>query len=98
MGMSDESIKTVRARIEGRVQGVWYRSWTIQRAQELGLNGWVRNRTDGTVEALFSGSEEAVEAMIRDLYKGPSAARVTRVITSLADAPDVRGFTQRPTV
>lgn len=95
--MSDESIKTVRARVEGRVQGVWYRSWTVQRAQELGLNGWVRNRTDGTVEALFSGSEEAVEAMLRDLNDGPSAARVTRVVTKPADAPDGRGFNQRPT-
>ena len=60
--MTDRT-KTVEVRIYGRVQGVWYRAWTKQSAEELGLAGYVRNRRDGTVEALFSGPEDAVDEM-----------------------------------
>ena len=71
--------KNVRVVITGRVQGVWYRGWTQSKAASLGLHGWVRNRRDGTVEAVFSGEAEAVEAMLQACWQGPDLARVTAV-------------------
>ncbi|MBL0929695.1 MAG: acylphosphatase, partial [Alphaproteobacteria bacterium] len=69
----------VRVVISGRVQGVWYRGWTVERARAAGLCGWVRNRKDGSVEAVFAGSPDAVEAMIAECRKGPPAARVDAI-------------------
>ena len=66
-GMSDTI--TVRVRISGRVQGVWYRGWTVDEARRLGLSGWVRNRRDGSVEAVFSGPEHVVRAHDRLLSR-----------------------------
>jgi acylphosphatase len=85
-------------RIAGRVQGVGYRAWAIETAQRLGLRGWVRNRADGTVEALVIGADDAVAAMIEACRDGPYAARVREV--SVAEAEDdgsAAGFTARPT-
>lgn len=65
--------------VTGQVQGVSFRAWTRERAQELGVSGWVRNRSDGSVEALVSGPNEAVEALIAKLHEGPSAAKVETV-------------------
>ena len=65
--------------IHGRVQGVAYRDAMRIRAEELGVTGWVRNRRDGTVEAMVQGKPEAVDAMIAWANWGPPAARVTRV-------------------
>jgi acylphosphatase len=65
--------------IRGRVQGVGYRAWTEVTALERGLQGWVRNRRDGAVEALFAGLEPAVVAMIADCRRGPPGARVDHV-------------------
>jgi acylphosphatase len=65
--------------IRGRVQGVGFRAWTEVTALECGLNGWVRNRRDGTVEALFAGAPEAVAAMIEHCRRGPPGARVDAV-------------------
>jgi len=62
--------------IRGRVQGVGYRAWTEVTALERSLQGWVRNRRDGSVEALFVGLEENVAAMIEDCRRGPPGARV----------------------
>lgn len=62
--------------IRGRVQGVGFRSWTEVAALDRGLQGWVRNRRDGAVEALFSGLETDVLAMIEDCRAGPPGARV----------------------
>ena len=70
---------TVHVRVTGRVQGVFYRAWTGQTARALGLAGWVRNHRDGSVEAVFSGSVEAVAAMIEKCRQGPPAARVEKV-------------------
>lgn len=86
-----------RLMIFGRVQGVWYRAWTVETARELGLTGWVRNRTDGSVEALVQGRPEAVEAFIRRAHDGPPAADVAKV--EVADAPvEPRGqFEKRAT-
>ncbi|MDA0369138.1 MAG: acylphosphatase [Proteobacteria bacterium] len=92
---------TLRVRISGNVQGVWYRGWSIETARALGLSGWVRNRADGTVEALLHGPETVVRDMVDACRKGPSGARVADVTVEPAEAKgdDVAGgFTQRPTV
>lgn len=87
-----DTIKAVLVRIEGRVQGVWYRGWTVQRAGELGLQGWVRNRSDGSVEAMFAGPSVAVETMLQQCWQGPPGAWVTDVRAEPAEAPQRRGF------
>jgi acylphosphatase len=70
---------TVSVRIRGRVQGVWYRGWTEDEATRRGLRGWVRNRRDGSVEAIFCGPATVVGDMIEACRKGPPAARVEAV-------------------
>ena len=74
---SDRRIVTVK--IEGRVQGVFYRAWTEQTARMLALDGTVRNMGDGSVEAVFSGPAELVADMLRRCADGPKDARVTNV-------------------
>jgi len=93
-----EARRTVRLRIEGRVQGVWFRSWTAELAEALRLEGWVRNRADGSVEALFSGPGGAVERMIEACHQGPPLAVVTRVEVVPAAPEPGAGFRQLPTV
>lgn len=90
-------MKTVRAIISGRVQGVWFRAWTAGEAVKLGLDGWVRNRKDGTVEALFSGPARDVDTMIEKCRRGPPLAHVSAIETADADAPTARGFCKRGT-
>jgi acylphosphatase len=65
--------------ISGRVQGIGYRVWTEITALERGVEGWVRNRRDGSVEALFSGPEDEVAAMIAECRRGPPGARVDAI-------------------
>lgn len=77
---------TVRLIIEGRVQGVGYRAWCMKTARGLGLSGWVRNLTDGAVEALAQGPAAAVDQLVAACQAGPSAARVTAVNTEHLDA------------
>jgi acylphosphatase len=91
-------MKCVRVRIEGRVQGVAYRAWTERRACELALSGWVRNRLDGSVEALFCGPGEVVEQMIAACHKGPAAATVSsvQVLAEGEPAPVRQIFQVRP--
>ena len=89
--------KSVLVRIHGRVQGVWFRAWTQENARRRGLRGWVRNREDGTVEALFAGPAAAVDDMIEACRRGPRAARVERIDQMPADAVDEAGFHLRPT-
>ncbi|KAF3628068.1 Acylphosphatase [Capsicum annuum] len=95
---STSNFKTVRVVIKGRVQGVSYRGWTVDNATELGLNGWVRNRKDGTVEAMFSGSNEKVREMERRCWEGPPAAKVTGVDVNVSDEDVAPGFQCRLTV
>ncbi|OIT00690.1 PREDICTED: uncharacterized protein LOC109229140 [Nicotiana attenuata] len=90
-------IKTVRAVIKGRVQGVFYRDWTVENAKELGLKGWVRNRRDGSVEALFSGSPEKVQEMEQRCRRGPPAAIVTGLDVFPCDDDPGTGFERRQT-
>src|SRR5712691_2382220 len=87
-----------RLRIAGRVQGVGYRAWAIETGARLGLRGWVRNRRDGSVEALVIGEEDAVAAMIEACREGPFAARVTEVLVSDAADDGSAGFRPRATV
>ena len=72
-------IRTVTVKIEGRVQGVFFRAWTEQTARSLGLDGTVCNMGDGSVEAVFSGPAEIVGDMLRRCADGPSDAHVTKV-------------------
>ena len=78
--------------ISGRVQGVWFRGWTIQEATARGLAGWVRNRRDGTVEAVFAGDAAAVDAMIDACRRGPPMARVTDLERAPYDGDVGGGF------
>ncbi|MGD9812512.1 MAG: acylphosphatase [Sphingobium sp.] len=87
-----------RLRIHGRVQGVYFRGWTVETAQQLGLDGWVRNRLDGSVEALAVGPAKAVEALITASHQGPPAARVDHVDVEEAQGIVATGFVQKPTV
>jgi acylphosphatase len=89
-GQSAAAARVVR--IAGRVQGVWFRGWTVQEAAQRRLSGWVRNRSDGTVEALFAGSDAAVDEMVRLCWQGPPSARVTDVTVRPAEPPDRAGF------
>ena len=84
-------------RITGRVQGVWFRGWTVDEAIRLKLDGWVRNRRDGSVEALFAGPAQAVEQMIAACRRGPPAASVDDLAISPAEPPAQTGFRQLPT-
>jgi acylphosphatase len=83
--------------IHGRVQGVFYRGWSEGQARALGLDGWVRNRRDGTVEMLVSGAETAVAEMIARCREGPSAARVERIEVEESEEKPLQGFETRPT-
>ena len=84
-------------RIRGLVQGVWYRGWTVDEAERRGLSGWVRNRRDGSVEALFAGDDAAVAEMIEACRRGPRMAKVESVTSEPAAEPPIPGFAQRPT-
>jgi acylphosphatase len=74
-----QEIRTVTVRIEGRVQGVYFRAWTYETALSLGLDGTVQNTADGAVEAVFSGPAQTVAKMLKLCEQGPEAAHVTKV-------------------
>ena len=90
-------METVRLWVRGRVQGVGYRLWATRTAARLGLRGWVRNRSDGSVEALVTGDPEDVAAMVEASRKGPLGAQVSDVtVTPDRDDRSI-GFVARPT-
>lgn len=78
--------ETVHIRIQGRVQGVFYRQWTMSEACARGLSGWVRNRVDGSVEAVFKGETDVINDMVRACKRGSPRAFVTKV--EYQPAPD----------
>ena len=82
--------------ISGRVQGVGFRAWMVERAGVLGVSGWVRNRIDGSVEALVAGDTAAVEELLRLCRRGPRTAEVVSIEEELADPPEHFGFRQVP--
>jgi acylphosphatase len=78
-----------RVLIRGRVQGVGYRAWVEHQARRLGLQGWVRNRRDGSVEAVFGGAEGALANMIAACRNGPPSGRVDEVAEETAHADEL---------
>ena len=94
---TDNRPRAVRVRIRGRVQGVFFRAWLAERAAALELAGWVRNRRDGSVEALFVGAPSAVAAAVASCREGPPHARVSAVESAPTAAEPGVGFAQRPT-
>jgi acylphosphatase len=78
--------KTVHVLVRGRVQGVGFRAWTHHQAELHGLTGWVRNRRDGSVEALLSGAPDLVNILLAALREGPRGAAVDGVEVAPADA------------
>ena len=91
------SVRSLRIAITGRVQGVAFRDWMRTEAQALRLGGWVRNRRDGSVEAVISGEPRSVEDMLARCRRGPPAARVKEIVVlSEEDAPST-SFAIRPT-
>jgi acylphosphatase len=91
-----KDVKSVRVRISGRVQGVWYRGWVVREATRLRLNGWVRNRADGSVEAVFHGASESIDNIAQKCWEGPSGAHIKTIdIAEETEVPD-DGFYQAP--
>ena len=98
MGSPQPERKNVRAEviISGRVQGVWFRASTVKTARSLGLEGWVRNRSDGRVEAVFEGPSDVVRRAVSWCHDGPPAARVEGVAVDWTEATgEFAGFTMR---
>ena len=95
--MSSEVV-AMHARIEGKVQRVWYRNWTVENANKRGLTGWVRNRSDGTVEAVFAGPKEQVDDMLKACWDGSPKSQVTDVIAEACEAPREAGFREIDTL
>jgi acylphosphatase len=84
-------------RIRGKVQGVWYRAWTVKQATRRGLRGWVRNRQDGSVEAFFAGDAAAIEEMIAACRIGPPLAKVASIASEATAEEPPEGFESRST-
>ena len=84
--------------ISGRVQGVWFRGWTKQQASSLGLTGWVRNRRDGTVEAIFQGDAAEIDAMLNACWQGPPAASVVDIRVADGVLSNFHNFRHLPTI
>lgn len=84
-----------RVIVHGRVQGVFFRGSTQDRARAEGVHGWVRNRADGSVEAVFEGAPEAVAALVDFCRAGPRWAQVERVEVFEEEAEQLRGFDVR---
>ncbi len=85
-----------RVVVRGRVQGVWFRQSTLREAERLGVDGWVRNRADGTVEAWVQGDGAAVDVLVAWCGEGPSRAEVSAVAVEDVPAdPSLRGFSVR---
>jgi acylphosphatase len=89
------TVKRVHVYISGKVQGVWFRASTKKIADELNLNGWVRNLPDGRVEAVFEGNPEAIERILEWCWKGPPGARVDKVEFTEEPVEGIIGFSIR---
>ena len=87
-----EDITSLRVHVHGIVQGVGFRDFLMAAAQHQKLDGWVRNRDDGSVEALVSGPTKAVEAFVASAMKGPPAARIGHVDLHNSEPPAEKGF------
>lgn len=94
----ETDVTSLRVQVHGRVQGVGFRDYLSVAAQDNRLDGWVRNRADGTVEALVSGPTKAVEAFVASATRGPQGAKVSAVDLHDSRPPAERGFRRRPTL
>ncbi|WP_107669013.1 acylphosphatase [Cyanothece sp. BG0011] len=95
--MTDSNLICVHVFISGTVQGVGYRYSTVQEAQKLGIKGWVRNRRDGRVEAIFEGTEPLIEQMVQWCHQGPRSAKVTDVTLETVELQLYKGFEVKET-
>ena len=96
-GLAPAPDSAVRRRVvvAGRVQGVWFRESCRREAEALGASGWVRNRSDGTVEAAFEGAQSVVERLVGWCREGPPRARVERVDVTVEEPRGEQGFAVR---
>lgn len=97
MPAADPARSCLRLRIEGRVQGVGFRAFVEREAQRRGVDGWVRNRRDGGVEAVIAGPHDVLEELIQRCRQGPPAARVDMLRVFDEAAAVARGFRVEPT-
>ena len=95
--MTVVDFKSLYVTVAGHVQGVGYRAWCAAQAERLGLHGWIRNRRDGSVEAIYHGRAERLEEMVRLAGEGPKWARVDEILATPCEPPEVAGFQRRPT-
>lgn len=91
-------MRAVHVIVRGRVQGVGFREWTRRMAEQRNISGWVRNRSEGYVEAVVAGEDAAVDTMLALLKKGPPASFVTNIEVNAAELPTEKGFQRLPTV
>lgn len=91
-----DNVTTLRVRVEGKVQGVGFRAFAVRQALALSLIGWVRNRADGTMEALVTGSVGDVEKFVQACMKGPEGAKVTAIDLIDDKDPGSQGFVELP--
>jgi acylphosphatase len=96
--MSDDELTSLRMRIEGFVQAVGYRNFVIAEAGRLNLDGWVRNRSDGTIEILISGPTKTVETFIATAAKGPKGSQAKSFELHNTEPPAEKGFHRRPSI
>lgn len=90
--------KAIKVRISGQVQGVFFRVWAKEKADQLGVMGWIRNRLGGEVEGLFVGPEEAVDALVAVCREGPKGALIDDIKTEPAPGLTPANFQIKPTV
>lgn len=90
-------LRAVHVEISGRVQGVWFRGWTVKEAKVHRLTGWVRNRRDGSVEAVFQGEAEDVRSMLTACDQGPMMAKVESIRITDTEIMDFTEFRKLPT-
>lgn len=94
--MVQVAVKRAHLQISGRVQGVFFRAWTAESARRLGLAGWVRNRFDGSVEAVFEGPAGKVDEMVERCRRGPDHARVDSILDDYGEPVEgLSGFEVR---
>lgn len=95
--MTDD-LTSLRVHVHGFVQGVGFRDFLLMAAQHHKLDGWVRNRSDGTVEALVSGTTKAVEGFVAAAMQGPPGAKIANVDLHNSEPPAEKGFARRPSL
>jgi acylphosphatase len=93
-----EDITSLRVHVHGFVQGIGFRDFLVMAAEQQKLDGWVRNRADGSVEALVSGPTKAVEVFVTNATKGPQGAKVSAVDLHNSEPPTEKGFIRRPSL